>query len=342
MTAARQPLLTGLLRQVSRSFYLTLRALPGAVRPQISLAYLLARTADTIADTGLLPVEQRLGALGRLRERVRGRAAPALNLGGFADSQGSPAERVLLARAEECLALLDTLAEEDLRLVRETLDIILSGQELDLLRFGAATAENPAAPGTDAELEDYTYRVAGCVGEFWTRLCCRRLFRSGEVNEPRLLADGVRFGRGLQLVNILRDVPADLRAGRCYIPLARLAPAGLRPADLLDARSEAAFRPVYLALLDEAEAHLRAGWNYTNALPAGQWRVRLACAWPVLLGARTLDLLRAGPALAARAPVKVSRAEARAVLRRSVLRAPFPKAFRALWPDEEARAKVRV
>ena len=61
-----------LLRAVSRSFYLTLRVLPGAVRPQIGLAYLLARATDTIADTDALPVAQRLDALRLLQERIQG------------------------------------------------------------------------------------------------------------------------------------------------------------------------------------------------------------------------------------------------------------------------------
>ena len=56
-----------LLREVSRSFYLTMRALPAVVRPQIGLAYLLARTTDTIADTGLVSTGSRLDALQRLR-----------------------------------------------------------------------------------------------------------------------------------------------------------------------------------------------------------------------------------------------------------------------------------
>ena len=42
MTASLQEL----PKQTSRSFYLTLRVLPRAVRPQIDLAYLLARTTD--------------------------------------------------------------------------------------------------------------------------------------------------------------------------------------------------------------------------------------------------------------------------------------------------------
>ena len=63
MEYSSNQMLTALLRDVSRSFYLTLRVLPAAIRPQIGLAYLLARTTDTIADTELVPVEGRLAAL---------------------------------------------------------------------------------------------------------------------------------------------------------------------------------------------------------------------------------------------------------------------------------------
>ncbi len=52
--------LNDLLKATSRSFYLTLRVLPGAMRLQISLTYLLARTTDTIADTELVPLENGL------------------------------------------------------------------------------------------------------------------------------------------------------------------------------------------------------------------------------------------------------------------------------------------
>ncbi|MCX7887472.1 MAG: squalene/phytoene synthase family protein, partial [Verrucomicrobiae bacterium] len=57
----QRELLGPLLRGVSRSFYLTLRVLPAAIRPQVSLAYLLARATDTIADTGVVPPERRVG-----------------------------------------------------------------------------------------------------------------------------------------------------------------------------------------------------------------------------------------------------------------------------------------
>jgi len=337
-------LLTGLLKQVSRSFYLTLRVLPRAVRPQIGLAYLLARTTDTIADTEIIPLEKRLTALGMLRSRIFGQTEARLDFGELARHQGLPAERVLLERVEDSLALLQTLSPEDLELVRKVIDTITGGQELDLMRFGksviaaeATEAERgvtrPAivALQKETELDNYTYRVAGCVGEFWTKMCRAHLFPDAKLDDGQLLADGVRFGKGLQLVNILRDLPRDLQQGRCYIPLERLARVGLKPEDLLRPETEKRFRPVYDELLAMAEGHLIAGWTYTNAIPSNQWRVRLACAWPILIGVRTIQLLRAGNPLDAGNRIKVSRAEVRGILWRSTIRIPCPGAFRKLW-----------
>src|SRR5580692_2662628 len=109
--AVSDELLTSLLRDVSRSFYLTMRILPGPVRRQISLAYLLARTSDTIADTELVDVPSRLQTLSALRERILGRHGAPLSLARLRENQGSPAERVLLERSEDSLRLLLDLDE---------------------------------------------------------------------------------------------------------------------------------------------------------------------------------------------------------------------------------------
>ena len=61
--------LNSILKGVSRSFYLTLRILPAPVRTQLGIAYLFCRCADTIADTRLLPVEERLGHLESFRRQ---------------------------------------------------------------------------------------------------------------------------------------------------------------------------------------------------------------------------------------------------------------------------------
>ena len=270
------PSLNDLLKRTSRSFYLTLRVLPRAVRPQISLAYLLARTTDTVADTELVPPAQRLEALEQLRARILGKSATPLDFRKLAQQQGSPAECTLLERCEDSLAVLQTLSAADLQLVRDVLNVIISGQELDLQRFAGATEKNVVALQSENELDDYTWRVAGCVGEFWTKMCRAHLFPGAKLDDARLLADGIRFGKGLQLVNILRDLPADLHQGRCYLPVDKLKELGLSPADLLQPANEPRVRPLYNAWLDRAQAHLRAGWTYTNTLPWGQIRVRLA------------------------------------------------------------------
>jgi farnesyl-diphosphate farnesyltransferase len=331
--------LNDLLKATSRSFYLTLRVLPARVRPQIGLAYLLARTTDTIADTELVPLAQRLDALQKLRARILGQNSAPLNFGELAKQQGSPAEKLLLEKVEDSLSALQNFSTQDQKLIRDVLTTITSGQELDLRRFGSlgSTESRPTdqtiiALETAAELDDYTYRVAGCVGEFWTKICRAHLFPKTRIDEKQFITDGIRFGKGLQLVNILRDLPADLKKGRCYLPMEKLEPAKLFPEILLSPANEAKFLPLYHRYLDEAESHLRAGWTYTNTLPFGQFRVRLACAWPVLIGVKTIEKLRAASVIELQQRVKVSRGEVRGIMLRSVLACAFPGAWRRLLP----------
>lgn len=318
-----------LLRETSRSFYLTVRILPASVRSSIGVAYLLARATDTVADSEWVPIDQRLGALAALRSRILGEKKDAAPLDWShlvrAQSASAPeGERRLLERIESVLAVLAALPqEEELALIRQVLTTITSGQELDLRRFGSTVDGRISALETADDLNDYTYRVAGCVGEFWTRLTRLRCFPRATLNDASLLEDGIRFGRGLQLVNILRDLPRDLVSGRCYLPRTELTAVGLAPRDLLDAGRWPQLEPVYRRWLAVASSHLEAGWSYTNRLPRGQVRLRLGCAWPVLLGVRTLGKLDVVNPLDASRRVKVSRAEVRQTLLGSLWRLPF-------------------
>ncbi len=330
MSVTTDALLRELLKGTARSFYLTLRVLPGAVRPQIGLAYLLARTSDTIADTELVPLERRLDALHALRGRLLVSRAEPLDFGELAQRQASPSERQLLEKVEASLDLLRALSPADQALARAVLDTITRGQELDLRRFAGASVRHLVPLQNDAELDDYTYRVAGCVGEFWTKLCRAHVFPRAPLDDAFLLTNGVRFGKGLQLVNILRDLPADLGKGRCYLPADQLAGIGLSPADLLKPDHEARLRPVYDPLLDRARTHLAAGWAYTNALPRRCVRVRLACAWPILIGLKTLQRLRTGRILDPAQRLKIGRAEVRHIILSTVVRYPWPAAWRSL------------
>ncbi len=332
-------LLTTLLRDVSRSFYLTLRVLPARVRAPIGLGYLLARATDTLADAASVPVPDRRSALESLRDRILDSAAPMPRWERF--DIGAPeitdAERLLLRRIPEALALLDASQVWEKGCIRAVLETIVGGQMLDLERFGALKAGDGVVGLPDAAaLDDYTYRVAGCVGEFWTRVCRNRLFPSAELDDEAFLEDAIRFGKGLQLINILRDLPKDLQAGRCYLPVDELAREGLAPADLLDPSREARLRPVYDRWLDRADAHLAAGWDYVLRIPPNQVRVRLACAWPILIGVRTLRRLQGPGFLDPRQRVKISRADVRSILWATLWRLPFRREWEGLFESMRA------
>jgi farnesyl-diphosphate farnesyltransferase len=320
-----------LLKATARSFYLTLRVLPAQVRAQIGLAYLLARTTDTVADTEIVPAQQRLEALRDLRERILGQRVTPLHFAELAEQQGSAAERTLLKEVENSVAALREFSTGDQGLIQEVLTTITSGQELDLRRFADAAGGKIAALETAGELDDYTYRVAGCVGEFWTKLCRVHLFPEAKLDERQLVADGIRFGKGLQLVNILRDLPADLKNGRCYLPLEKLSGSALTPETLLEPQNEKAFITLLHEHLELADGHLAAGWRYVNTLPFGQFRVRLACAWPLLLGVKTIKRVQAADVAELKQRVKVPRGEVYGMMIRSTLASPAPFLWRKLF-----------
>jgi farnesyl-diphosphate farnesyltransferase len=287
-----EELLYPLLKSVSRSFYLTLAILPRNVRPQMALAYLYARAADSIADSRLIPREHRLRQLVRFRQWI---GDPDKNGSVLREIQESLSpvgpqseERALLERLDDCRQVFDTFSREDRSRIREVLEILTGGMERDLRVFPGEDEHHVDALTTLADLDAYTYSVAGCVGDFWTRMMCghRPGFRDWDADAMAKL--GVRFGKGLQLTNVLRDIAGDLRRGRCYIPEVLLTEVGLKPVDLLKPGTLPQFKPVLIQLVRVALDHLDRGWLYTMAIPRREWRIGLACLWPVLFAVKTL------------------------------------------------------
>lgn len=314
-------LLGDLLRQVSRSFYLSLAILPRPLREPIGLAYLLARAADTVADTRLIARADRVTHLETLRQAFAGEARDLDAVArAAAPHQRLDAERRLLERTGEAVARVAALPASDRAEVRAVLATLTDGMIFDLTRFPGQDARTIAALDTVEELERYTYLVAGCVGPFWTALHVAHRPRLAGWDRAAMSALAVRFGKALQMTNVLRDVPGDLRSGRCYLPARDLAALGLTPVELLDASRSPRARPLYRALLGRALEHYDAGWRYTLAIPRREWRMRLACTWPLMIGLQTLAALAAHPdPLAAAAPVKIPRSAVRAIIARSAV-----------------------
>lgn len=303
-----------LLAAVSRSFSLTIRLLPEPLRGPISVGYLLARALDTIADRPEIPAAARLEHLRALLAMIKLGADPELlrPLQRALSASGAPeGEQELIRKLDRCLAWLEALPANDIWDLRRTLSRIGYGQELDLIRFGAATAQAPVPLATARELDDYTYFVAGCVGELWTRLCERHLPPGwSALPTGEMLELGKRFGQGLQMVNVLRDLPSDLATGRCYLPADLLAAHGLEVRDLLAEPARA--RPLFESLRQLALGHLDAAWRYVRALKPH--KLRYACALPVLIGLETLALLGSRSPLEAPERIKVTRTQVRGLM----------------------------
>ena len=281
------------LRSVSRSFYVSLRMLPGPMRPATGTGYLLARASDTLADTAGVPVEDRLELLDGFADELQGKGGGWRRDGlqAFLRCQSHEGERVLLERLDDCFAALGALDELQSDAVRKTVGTIISGQRLDLVRFDEASREKPRALRSEEELEDYCYRVAGCVGSFWTRIGLLTLGgRFSDSVPDDLDALGVRYGMGLQLLNILRDLPEDLEQGRCYLPVA-------------DPRDRDALATARREWLEHAGVWLESGTRYASRLKIR--RLRAASVLPALIGRETLALLEREPALSGK--VKVTR-----------------------------------
>lgn len=263
--------LTGeLLKAVSRSFYLTIYWLPSAMRRGVALGYMLARATDSVADTSTADSHLRQDVLQAMGRAIQGEGDEAQTqalletlAGDMAQAQTNPAERTLLQRFGDCLRALATFPEEQQACIRRVLNTIIEGQLWDITYF-----REHECVESDEQTEQYTYRVAGCVGEFWTELGYAAMgsaFCAPELRELMTQA-GIRYGRGLQLINILRDHSEDAARGRSYLCSA--------PAKWLN----------------RADYYMNDGIDYCLRLRG--FRLRFAGMLPALIGKKTIALLR--------------------------------------------------
>lgn len=317
-----------ILKEVSRTFYLSVRILPRDLREPVGLAFLLCKAGDTIADTRLISIERRLAILEEYhslfagpepalfikpnRARITGSKPGPVLLSSVAaeirTDEGTAGERALIENLPMLYARLIDLAKRDRALIRDVVASVTEGMAMDLRKFPDENADQPGALPTRIGLDLYCYLVAGSVGEFWTRIhhAHRPALRSVDLN--RQLVRAIRFGKGLQMTNILRDIAADLRRGRCYLPEEDLGPIGLTPTALMDPAMLSALRPIIRTFARLTVGHLDAGVEYVAAIPRREWRLRLACLVPLLLALETLTrVITSDNLLIPNRVVKVSR-----------------------------------
>jgi phytoene synthase len=194
-----------LTRRSRSNFYYAFLTLPKPRREALYAVYAFCRTVDDIADLGVEgaadPAAQH-AALATWRREVAACYEPG-------SEPQHPIARQLAAGVRAY------------KIPREALEAIIDGVEMDVDGVAFETAD---------DLYPYCYRVASAVG-----LCCIEIFG---YTEPRARQYAVDLGTALQLTNILRDVGADARSGRVYLPRADLRTFGVSVDDLRAGRHD--------------------------------------------------------------------------------------------------------
>ena len=210
--------LDDLLVKTSRTFALSIPALPEPTRTEVSVAYLLFRIADTLEDATLWTPKKMIDQLHQLidlldkpdQDQARRLAEgwlgdPPLEHAGYLELLGE-----LPGVMNACQGLATSANELVRTHTRRTAE--------QMARFVERCRERSDLQLSNlADLKKYCYAVAGIVGEMLTELFL--------LDRPNLadIASELRnrastFGEALQLVNILKDSSGDAVEGRRYLP----------------------------------------------------------------------------------------------------------------------------
>ena len=288
-----------MVRQVSRTFALSIEQLPPLLRDAVSVAYLMFRIADGIEDHETMPPERKVALLEEWAAVLEGRA---------------PAEG-LTHRVDD----LDP-TDPEVEVIRET------PQVLDWLRALPAPFQEPIVAHVhattrgmarwqqhgphvedEAALDDYMHEVAGRVGYLVTDLFA--LYSPAIMARREALMPLSReCGLALQTVNVVRGIRKDYERGWVFVPQTYLSRMKLTRATLLEPQSEPKALAVVAMLADKADGHLASGLRYITAFPRSEHSLRLALIWPFLFAARTLALSRNNPNVL-RSEAKMTRVE---------------------------------
>lgn len=288
-----------MLRNVSRTFALSIEQLPGLQREAVTVAYLLFRVADCIEDHAALAAPLKARLL-RLWAGVLEGAAPAADLAAeLADLDGSDPEVYVAQHADAVTAHLHSLPDEYRRILMRHVHETALGM--------ARWQEHGPFVRDEAEMDDYMHEVAGRVGWLLTELFALKS-PAIAARRSRLMGLGREFGLALQTVNIIRGMRKDFERGWIFVPQAFCRRAGIEPAGLFDPAREQAALQVLGMLGAKARRHLDNGMAYIGLLPRAERRLRLFCIWPLLFAARTLAVSRGNPEVL-RSEVKITRAE---------------------------------
>ncbi len=277
------------LPRVSRTFALSIEALPESLRDAVRTAYLLCRIVDTIEDQADLDPARRKDLFdvfdavlandtddARLLEQ-RAREARL-------DADGAGGE--LCQRASIVFGRFRDLSAAQ----REAIRPHVAEMSVGMREFAQRAEVEGKLRLTDvADLERYCYFVAGTVGQLLTALFEIEVNGLAPDAAQALRERAVSFGLGLQMVNIVKDVAADHARGDCFLPQSLATERGVSLDELFAPEHHQRGLEIVSDVCRIASAHLARAREYTLLWPVATGRsIRLFCAVPLALALATL------------------------------------------------------
>ena len=190
------------LKQTSRTFYIPIARLPGELQDAVASAYLCMRAIDEIEDTPDLDNQTKAQLLRSI----------SLRLQEIADINAYKHIGVDLVPYKGVLPEVSLSIGEWASLAPMTIAPRIWDATAAMADRMAYWAENNWTIETEADLNRYTFSVAGAVGLLLSDLWA--WYDGTETNRSQAIA----FGRGLQAVNIVRNQGEDSLRGVNFLP----------------------------------------------------------------------------------------------------------------------------
>ena len=299
-----------ILQAVSRTYALTIPALPDRLRPVVSNAYLVCRITDTIEDEPGLPLAGKRVFWERLVGAVAGeRDADSFSqdLSGVLSPATPAPERELVANASRILRVTGRLRTPQRIAIERCIRVMSRGM--------AEFQREPDVVGLEdlAQLDRYCYFAAGVVGEMLVELFCDY---SSEINLRRdeLTALAASHAQGLQMANILKDVWDDWRNGACWLPRDVFRDAGFDLGSLTAGRAAPGFDEGLSRLVAITHGHLANALRFILLIPAREAGIRRHLLWAVGLAMLALGRLCRAPSFRRGRNIRLSRLSVGATL----------------------------
>lgn len=182
------------LEKTSRTFFIPITLLPPQLKEAVASSYLCMRAIDEIEDHPQIEKEKKIKLLRSISEILQ---SP------FNDTQFEQLFKPFEAELPEVTMRLS----DWIRYSPQSATPIVLNYTCKMATGMANWVEKEFSVHTEEDLDEYTYYVAGLVGELLSDLW----YWYDQIETNKQLA--IAFGRGLQAVNMIRNRAEDLERG---------------------------------------------------------------------------------------------------------------------------------